>query len=119
MTSPVIARRLLAAIRIANGSVALLAPGRLAERLGADPAENPALLYAFRMFGVRTVLMGRNLLRGDADAIRAAPLIHASDTIAAALAAASGKLPRRAGILIIAISALNTVLALVARRSER
>lgn len=119
MTAPLLARRLLAAIRIANGSVALLAPARLAERLGADPAESPALLYALRMFGVRTVLMGRNLLRGDPDAIRAAPLIHASDTIAAALAAASGKLPRRAGILITAISALNTVLALAARRSER
>jgi len=119
MASPVFARRLLAAIRIANGSVALLAPERLAARLGADPAESPALLYALRMFGVRTVLIGRDLLRGKPDAIRVAPLIHASDTIAAALAAASGKVPRRAGILIVAISALNTVLALAGRRSER
>ena len=119
MTSPLLARRLLGAIRIANGSVALFAPAALAGRLGADPAESPALLYAFRMFGVRTVLIGRDLFRGEPRALRAAPLIHASDTVAAALAAASGKVPRRAGLLITAISALNTVLALAARRSGR
>ena len=119
MAHAAVARRLLGVIRIANGSVALLAPARLAERLGADPAESPALLYALRMFGMRTVLIGRDVFRGEPRAIRAAPLIHASDTIAAALAAASGKVPRRTGIIITAISAVNTVLALAARRSER
>ena len=119
MNRPVAARRLLGAIRIVNGSVALVAPGRLATRLGADPAESHALHYALRMFGVRTVLIGRDVFRGEPGAVRAAPFIHASDTVAAALAATSGKLPRRAGILITAISALNTALALAARRSER
>ena len=71
------------------------------------------------MFGVRTIVIGRDLLRGDAKAVRNAPLVHASDTIAAAIAASSGKVPRKAGILITAISALNTVLALAARRSSR
>ena len=33
-----VARILLGTIRIANGTAALLAPSRLAERLGADPA---------------------------------------------------------------------------------
>jgi hypothetical protein len=119
MTGSVAARRLLAAIRVANGAAALLAPARLAERLGADPAENPALLYVFRMFGVRTIVMGRDLFRGEPHAVQAAPLVHASDTIAAALAAASGKLPRRAGVLIVGISALNTALAVAARRDSR
>ena len=118
MNGAVAARRLLGAIRIVNGSAALFAPATLAARLGADP-ENPALLYAFRMFGVRTVLIGRDMFRGAPHALRAAPLIHASDTLAAALAAASGKVPRRAGTIITAISAFNTVLALAARRSER
>ena len=113
------ARFLLGTIRIANGTVALLAPARLAERLGADPEQSPALLYALRMFGVRTVLIGRDLLRNDERAVRAAPFIHASDTVAAALAATSGKVPRRVGIAITAISALNTALALAARRSSR
>jgi hypothetical protein len=113
------ARRLLAAVRIANGSAALLAPGRLARGLGADPGASPALVYALRMFGVRTIVIGRDLWRGDAHAIRAAPLIHASDTVAATLAAASGKVPRRTAALIVAISALNTVLALASRRRTR
>jgi hypothetical protein len=113
------ARFLLGMIRIANGTVALLAPSRLAERLGVDPAQSPALLYALRMFGVRTVLIGRDLLRNDAGAVRAAPFVHASDTVAAALAARSGKVPRRAGIAITAISAFNTALALAARRGNR
>jgi hypothetical protein len=113
------ARRALAAIRIANGAAALLAPARLAERLGVDAAENPALLYAFRMFGVRTIVMGRDLFRGDPQAVDAAPLVHASDTAAAALAAASGKLPRKAGAMIVGISALNTILAVAGRRGSR
>ena len=114
------ARVLLGVIRLANGSVALIAPARLAERLGVDPQENPAMLYALRMFGIRTVLIAGDLLVGDkrarAKALRAAPLIHASDTVAAALVAASGKAPRRTGALITGISAANTALALVASR---
>lgn len=113
------ARNALALIRIANGALAVAVPGRLAARLGVDAAEQPALLYVFRMFGVRTVLVGRALLRGDEEAVRAAPLVHASDTVAAALAARTGKLPPRAGALITAISAFNTLLAVVQRRGAR
>jgi hypothetical protein len=115
----VTARRLLAGIRILNGTLALLAPARLARGLGADPAASPGLLYALRMFGVRTVVIGRDLMRGEPGAVRAAPLVHASDTVAAALAAASGKVPRRTAVLITAISALNTLLALASRRRSR
>jgi hypothetical protein len=112
-------RTLLAAIRIANGAVALVAPATLARRLGVDPDENPAMLYVLRMFGIRTVVIGRDLLAGDERAARAAVLVHASDTLAAAGAAASGTLPRRTGVLITSISALNTALALALRRSAR
>jgi hypothetical protein len=113
------ARILLGTIRLANGSLALLAPAQLADRLGVDPEENPAMLYVLRMFGIRTVLIARDLLAHDeqarAKALRRAPLIHASDTLAAGLAAASGKLPRRAAVLITAVSVVNTALALAAR----
>lgn len=119
MTVAGTARKTLAAVRIANGALALAAPERLAARLGVDAAEHPALLYVFRMFGIRTVLIGRDLWRGDENAVRAAPLIHASDTVAAALAARSGKLPPRAGTLITAISAFNTLLAVLHRRAAR
>jgi hypothetical protein len=49
-------------------------------------------------------------------AAKIAPIVHASDTVAAALLAKSGKLPRRAGLLLTAISAVNTLLSLAARR---
>jgi len=113
------ARRLLGTIRIVNGAAALLAPAQLARRLGTDPVEHPAVLYALRMFGVRTIVIGRDLWQGDERAVRVAPLVHATDTAAAALAAATGKIPRRTGSLITAISALNTVLALLSRRAGR
>jgi hypothetical protein len=113
------ARRLLAAIRIVNGALALFAPERLAARLGVEAEEQPALLYVSRMFGIRTILVGRDLWHGDEKAVRAAPLVHASDTAAAALAARSGKLPPRAGRLITAISAFNTLLAVIQRPSRR
>jgi len=115
----VIARRLLATIRIVNGAAALLVPAQLARRLGTDPVEHPAVLYALRMFGVRTVLIGRDLWNDEPHAVRVAPLVHATDTAAAALAAATGRIPRRTGALITAISAFNTVLALLVRRSSR
>jgi hypothetical protein len=62
------ARYTLAAIRLLNGGVALFAPEKLTRRLGADPQANGAVIYALRMFGVRTVVIGTELLvlRGEA-----------------------------------------------------
>ena len=115
-----VARILLGCIRLFNGGVALIAPQLLARNIGIDPDLTPGALYVFRMFGIRTVLIAADLLfstgRRQADAIDQAPIIHASDTIAAALAASSGKLPGRAGLTITIISAVNTALALYARQ---
>jgi hypothetical protein len=113
-------RVLLACIRLVNGLAALVVPGFLARQIGVDPTANPGILYVFRMFGIRTVLIGAELLvypRGPrrADALRKAVLIHASDTLAAVLAALSGRLPKQ-GRSIVLISALNTLLAIVANR---
>ncbi|HLZ31527.1 MAG TPA: hypothetical protein VKV73_29765 [Chloroflexota bacterium] len=113
------ARILLALIRLFNGLAALLVPGVLARQVGIDPEANPGALYVFRMFGIRTVLLGFELLMqtGDrrAEALRRAVLIHASDTLAAFLASISGNFPKR-GKLIVAISAANTLLAVIANR---
>ena len=113
------ARILLALIRLFNGLAALLVPGVLARQVGIDPDANPGALYVFRMFGIRTVLLGAELLiqTGDrrAEALRRAVLIHASDTLAAFLASISGKIPR-GGKVIVGISAANTVLAVIASR---
>ena len=113
------ARVLLALIRLLNGVLALVAPGMLARRLGVDPDANPAVLYVFRMFGIRTVLIGAELLMQTGErrteATRRAVLIHASDTLAAFLATLSGQFPKN-GRFIVGISAVNTLLAWLANR---
>jgi len=113
------ARVALAGIRIVNGTAGLLAPGVLARRLQVESASGP-MAYPFRMFGIRTILIGADLLARDPavrrHALRAALVVHASDTVAAAAAGASGALPRRAASITTAISALNVVLALLANR---
>ncbi|MBV9354233.1 MAG: hypothetical protein JO023_01775, partial [Chloroflexi bacterium] len=120
--SQMLARWLLATIRLTNGALALLTPRLLARRLGVNPDADPAMLYVLRMFGVRTVWLGLDLFRltGNrrAEALRQAVVIHASDTIAAALAARSGRLPPGSGVLITFISAFNTALAVYARRGD-
>jgi hypothetical protein len=114
------ARIALGCIRLFNGGAALLAPELLAKRLGIDPRTTPAALYVFRMFGIRTVLIAADLLietgQRREDAIKRAPVIHASDTLAAALAMLSGRMPGNSGLMITAISAVNTALALYARK---
>jgi hypothetical protein len=113
------ARVALAGIRIVNGVVALVAPGALARRLQVEKASGP-MAYPFRMFGVRTILIGADLLARDPavrrHALRAALVVHASDTVSAVAAGASGALPRRAARITTAISALNTLLAMLANR---
>jgi hypothetical protein len=117
------ARFALAAIRLANGTASLLAPATFARRLGIDPEQNQPALYVMRLFGIRTILIGSDLLRRDAAAreraLRVGLLIHASDTTAAVLAGRSGQLPAKAANVATAISALNLVLALYARRRRR
>src|SRR5437762_8290283 len=93
------ARVLLACIRLLNGGAALLVPGFLARRIGVDPDANPGIVYVFRMFGIRTVLIGAELLvqTGDRrqEAVRRAVVIHASDTVAAFLATLNGRFPKQ------------------------
>jgi len=113
----------LAAIRLFNGATALLAPDFLARRLGGSSEGNRPGLYAFRLFGIRTVLIALELVfsKGPARtrALNSAVLIHASDTACAAIAGKRGEIPQRAATMTTAISAFNTVLAVVARRPKR
>ena len=113
------ARLALAWIRLFNGTAALVAPGFLARQIGIDPNANPGIKYVFRMFGVRTVLIGLDLLlqSGErrADSLRGAVIIHASDTLAAFLASLSSRFPKRARFIVV-VSAINTALAVIANR---
>jgi hypothetical protein len=112
------ARVTLAGIRLFNGVAALFVPAALARRLGVDPESNPAALYALRLFGVRTVLIGAQLLLRDggvrAHSLRVAPAVHALDATAALIAGERGQLPRRAATTAAIISTVNTVLAIIA-----
>jgi hypothetical protein len=118
-----LARTALGLIRILNGALGLFAPRVLIGRIDDRQPPSAAAVYAFRLFGVRTILIGRDLLvrRGEAldRALEAAPLIHASDTVTAALITVTGQVDRRRGGTLIGISALNTVLALLARAGAR
>ena len=113
------ARIALAGIRIYNGSAGLLTPGKLARRLDVEEAAGP-MGYPFRMFGIRTILIGLDLLSRDPavrrHALRAAVVVHASDTASAIVTGLTGGLPRRSALITTAISATNGALALVASR---
>ena len=121
--APGFARIALAAIRIANGSTALLAPTILTRNLGVGRDDNRAIEYVFRMFGIRTVVIGLQLLLPEGEmraaSVRVAPVIHASDTASAALAGLTRQIPARSAVIATSISALNTALALAARAGER
>lgn len=116
------ARISLAVIRIINGALGLIAPRLLIGRIDPDEPASPAAVYAFRLFGIRTVLIGRDLLfrRGDdlQRSLDEAPLVHGSDTVTATLLTVNGHVSRRSGIILVAISATNTLLAILARRSR-
>jgi hypothetical protein len=118
MLPPGAARKLLATIRIVNGAAGLLVPDKLLGRLGVDTAKDRSGTYPFRMFGIRTILIGLDLLLLTGDELRRAEklavLIHATDTASAAVTTARGDLPRKQGLVAIGISAVNTGLAVVA-----
>jgi hypothetical protein len=113
------AQYVLAAIRFVNGALALFAPSTLARRLEVDTKESPGILYFERLFGIRTILIALDLVTGDAQetqrAIRAGRIIHASDSVGAALAGLSGNLKTRPAVMTTAISLVNLLLACVAK----
>jgi hypothetical protein len=118
-----VARYALAGIRLFNGTLALLAPTALARRLGVRPEAAPATAYALRMFGIRTVVIGAELLLLDGDdldrSLRNGVVIHASDALSAATAGLAGQLPAGPAATATAISGVNLALALVARGGRR
>jgi hypothetical protein len=117
--SPENAWKALAAIRLINGALALLAPRWLARRLRVRAESQPAMVYPFRMFGIRTVLIGADLiLRPEARlrSLRQGVLIHASDATAALIAGLFGELPLRSALISVSISSVNTALAVFAAR---
>jgi hypothetical protein len=118
-----VARVALAGVRLTTGVAGLVAPGFLVKRLDVDPDSQGAATYVFRLFGVRTVLIGLELLAGSPDghhaALKRGLLIHASDTTAAVVAGWTGRLPRKGAAMTAAISFGNTLLAAIALATRR
>ena len=121
MLKPDQARRILAVIRLVNGGIALGAPRWFLRTIGVDPEANGAAVFVLRLFGVRNLYLGYELLAargGEADdAVRAAVYIHASDASAAILAGLTGGLPARAALSGALTSSVNTALSILARSS--
>lgn len=117
------ARVALGVVRLTFGTIGLVAPGLLQRRVGGVADVGPAAIYAARMFGIRTVLIGLQLLREDGperrDALLTAPIVHLSDTLTATALVLSHKVSVRTGLPLIAVSGANTALALLARRAVR
>lgn len=117
------ARYSLAAIRIVNGLLAFVAPSLIIKRFGEDPDKDAAAIYGLRLFGVRTVLIGADLIsqRGEPleHSLKQAVLIHASDTLTAAALGTSKRIRPQLAVPLTLISALNTALAVTAWRHVR
>jgi hypothetical protein len=109
------ARLALATIRLVNGTLALLAPNTLLRRLGADPDVSKVAIYPTRMFGVRTIVLGVQLLidAPSPEADRFGVVIHATDAATAIAAGVRRQLPARVAMMTAGISLTNTALALV------
>jgi hypothetical protein len=118
------ARYALGVIRILNGAIGLVVPAVILRRFGeVDPAGNPAATYGLRLFGIRTVLIGADLLRRPGSeldhALRVAPIIHAGDTATVLALRQSKQLSPELARPLALISGTNTVLAVTAFLASR
>jgi hypothetical protein len=117
------ARRTLAAIRVVNGGLALIAPGFIIGRFDEPPSPDGAAVYGLRMFGIRTVLLGADLATVSGEplrrALREAVIIHATDTAAVVLLGLTGRAKPRTAVPLALISLTNTALAVTACLAER
>lgn len=115
------ARLALATIRLVNGTLALVAPNALLRRLGADPNVNKVAIYPMRMFGIRTVVLGVQLLidAPSPEADRFGVVIHATDAATAITAGVRRELPPRVAAMTSMISLINTGLAVIIAWPEK
>ena len=118
------ARYALGAIRVVNGVLGLVAPTFIARRLGdTQPDRNAAAIYGIRLFGVRTIVIGLDLFGPPGEAldraVRAAPLIHGSDTATVLTLQRRKVLTPQMARPLAAISGANTLLAVLANLGPR
>ena len=100
---------------VAVGLAAVLAPGRLASVFGLSPPDGSAAL-GWRLFGIRTAVVGAGIVTGSADARSVLLPVQALDQAAFLAAALTGAVPRRSAGLLCATSWALVLLGLAARR---
>ena len=112
----------LAGIMLVNGTLGVFAPRFLIRQLGIKPEIEPGMIYVFRMFGVRTILLAVVLFRFPSQrgrSLREGILVHSSDMTAAHTGTALGQLPWRQGLMVTGVSLINTALAIAGARAYR
>jgi hypothetical protein len=100
---------------VAVGVAAAVAPERLASVFGLPPPDGTAAL-AWRLFGIRTAVVGAGIVTGSADARRVLLPVQALDQAAFLAAGRTGAIPRRSAGLLCATSWALVLLGLAARR---
>lgn len=113
----VVAARTLAGIRLTNGVLGLLAPRILLRRLGTDAGRGDSAVYPLRLFGIRNIVLGVDLLTTrDAEFRRAAAtsvIVHATDLASVVSGGLRGGIPPGPARIVTILSGINTGLALV------
>lgn len=97
------------------GWSALVVPAQLSSAFGLPRPDSGGRL-AWRLFGVRTAVIGAAIVAGVPDARRALVPVQAMDQLVFAAAALSGDMPRRTGVQAMTISALLIACGVVAAR---
>ena len=92
--------------RITIGALSLLAPSFTARLFLLDPKANPQLGYMGRMFGSREIALGAITLASSGDARRRLTqlgvAVDGADAYTGIVSAASGGVPKKAGLLLAA-----------------
>ena len=112
----------LAVIMLVNGTLGVFAPRVMMRSLGVRPQLQPGMMYALRMFGIRTLFIAIDMIRFPAEreqSLREGIVVHATDAGAALTAAALGQLAVRPALLVTGLSTVNTILALIGARAYR
>lgn len=95
--------------RISIGALAFLSPSLAGRLFLLDPKSNPQLSYMGRMFGSREVALGAITLAASGDArrrlVQLGVAVDGADVVTGVLSAASGKVSKKAGLLLAVVGA--------------
>lgn len=120
MADPERMRKVLVALRLTVGLVALAAPRTTARLFGIDPAANRALPLLTRVFAIRDALMAYQLYQAADDeleeVLRQGILVDGVDVLTAVGCLVRGEISARTFVLVAAAGAGGIGAGLAARR---